>query len=392
MNIIISILTGIILSYFSFSVFYQLIMAVASTWPMRSGKAREQLQRQIAVFIPAYKEDAVIMEVAEAALQQSYPREKYDVIIIADSMQASTIEQLRQLPIKVIVVSFEKSTKSRALRKAMSELPDDFYEVAVILDADNVMRPDFLSLINRDFNSGNKAVQGQRAAKNLDTAMAVLDGASEAINNNLLCKGPQQFNLSARLAGSGMAFDYQLFKSTMATIDAIGGFDKELELKLGMAGQFIAYNEQAIVLDEKIRSAKHFSRQRSRWIAAQYIYLNRFMGKAIRELLVNGNIDFFNKTLQLILPPRLILPSVLFVGMIIAFLIDSALSWYWVVLFVGNVATFSIALPRAYYSVKFLKAFPHLFIAFTGAVLALLKIRKANKSFIHTPHGAKTRK
>jgi cellulose synthase/poly-beta-1,6-N-acetylglucosamine synthase-like glycosyltransferase len=45
-------------------------------------------------------------------------------------------------PIKLIEVSFDKSTKSKALNKAMATLDQD-YDIAVVLDADNVMAPDF---------------------------------------------------------------------------------------------------------------------------------------------------------------------------------------------------------------------------------------------------------
>jgi cellulose synthase/poly-beta-1,6-N-acetylglucosamine synthase-like glycosyltransferase len=52
----------------------------------------------------------------------------------------------KKLPIKLIEVSFDKSTKSKALNKAMATLDQD--DIAVVLDADNVMAPDFLAKIN----------------------------------------------------------------------------------------------------------------------------------------------------------------------------------------------------------------------------------------------------
>jgi hypothetical protein len=42
----------------------------------------------------------------------------------------------KKLPIKLIEVSFDKSTKSKALNKAMATLDQD-YDIAVVLDADN---------------------------------------------------------------------------------------------------------------------------------------------------------------------------------------------------------------------------------------------------------------
>jgi len=57
------------------------------------------------------------------------------------------LQSLKKLPVKVIEVSFESSTKSKALNKAMEILRDD-YNVALVLDADNLMETDFISKIN----------------------------------------------------------------------------------------------------------------------------------------------------------------------------------------------------------------------------------------------------
>jgi hypothetical protein len=60
------------------------------------------------------------------------------IVVIADSLQSATLSVLRELPIRVIDVSFESSTKVKSLNAALQALPDD-YDYAVILDADNVM-------------------------------------------------------------------------------------------------------------------------------------------------------------------------------------------------------------------------------------------------------------
>jgi hypothetical protein len=51
-----------------------------------------------------------------------------------------------------------------------------------------------------------------------------------------------------------MAFRYGYFKSLMATVTAVGGFDKEIELKM-LKRRKIVYLEDAVVLKKyKIRS------------------------------------------------------------------------------------------------------------------------------------------
>ena len=119
---------------------YIFVYAVAGLFYRQPPYPVKPMLLKIAVLIPGYKEDEVIVEVAKEGLLQDYPQDYYDIIIIADSFQPETITSLKTLPIQVIEVKFDKSTKSKALNKAMERLPSG-YEIAVILDADNLMAP-----------------------------------------------------------------------------------------------------------------------------------------------------------------------------------------------------------------------------------------------------------
>jgi hypothetical protein len=46
----------------------------------------------------------------------------------------------------------------------------------------------------------------------------MLDAISEEINNNIYSKGHRAIGMSSRLAGSGVAFSYQLYKDTMSKL------------------------------------------------------------------------------------------------------------------------------------------------------------------------------
>ena len=59
------------------------------------------------MFIPAYKEDNVIYSVAFEALKQNYPKDLFEIIVIADSLQQKTIDKLSLLPITIKKVSFK---------------------------------------------------------------------------------------------------------------------------------------------------------------------------------------------------------------------------------------------------------------------------------------------
>ncbi|MCX6285694.1 MAG: glycosyltransferase [Bacteroidetes bacterium] len=141
----------VLFAYLFLTTIYFLIFSVAGLFPVRQPLAENRRLNRVAIFIPGYKEDAVIIDVARQALDQDYPREYYDVIIIADSFSPETLSDLRKLPIQVMEVVFENSSKAKALKEAVKRLPGG-YDIALILDADNIMERDCIAKINNSIN------------------------------------------------------------------------------------------------------------------------------------------------------------------------------------------------------------------------------------------------
>ena len=394
---ILIIITSVVFVILAFSSVYIFTFSIAGLL-YHDPEIKNDKKHRIAVLIPGYKEDNVILDVASISLEQNYPHDLYDVIVIADSFNPDTLEKLRELPLKLIEVSFDKSTKSKALNKAFEILPD-IYDLAIILDADNIMEGDFLEKVSHSFSDQTQVLQGHRIAKNLNTNFAVLDAVSEEVNNHIFRKGHRVVNLSAALIGSAMVFRYSLLKEYMKRIKAIGGFDKELEMNLLRDGIKIDYLNKALVYDEKISHSDNFKGQRKRWLAAQFIYFGRFAKSGITELITKGNIDFFDKVLQMILIPRVLLLGVLFLLNLILLPIKlfGNQSWFYHTLFPGYYLWLSLlitvsvailmAIPGRLYSLRTLKALLSLPKGFLLMFLTILNLKGANKKFIHTKHG-----
>ncbi len=376
----------VIFLYLAFTDIYLFLFAFSGLFPLKRKSRKPDKKRKILVLIPGYREDAVIIEVAKEALQQDYGTKNYDVVIIADGFLPETIEKLKQLQVRVVEVQLEFSTKSRALNAALEQTPD-IYDVAVVLDADNVMAKDFLTRINTAFCDGYLAVQGHRVAKNLDTPFAILDAVSEEMNNHIFRKGHRVLRLSSALIGSAMAFDYRYFKKMMKQVEVVGGFDKELEVRLLHKRHKIEYLPEAYVYDEKVANVKVFTKQRRRWLSAQIHYFGKSFLPALRDLVLHGNIDFFNKALQFILLPRIMLISLLFVLAIIYYFAAPLTSFYLALsLFVMGVLVFLLSIPRYFYNFRTLWAITRLPLGIVMMFASLLNLKGSNKEFLHTKH------
>jgi len=387
-----NILQMVVLVPLALATLYIFIFSFAGLFYKQRTYAKPSGSKKMAVLIPGYKEDEVIIEVAEAALMQEYPKEFYDVVIIADSFEKQTLERLRKMPVKLIEVSFEKSTKAKALNKAMQQL-ENRYDIAVILDADNMMAKDFLQKINAAFEEDFMAVQGHRAAKNLNNSWAILDAVSEEINNNIFRRGHRVLGLSSAIIGSGMAFKYGYFKDLMAGATAVGGFDKEIELNMLKAGYTIEYLDDALVYDEKVQKADVFGNQRRRWLSAQLHYFRKDFFTSVKHLFLKGNVDYFDKAIQFIQPPRVlllgavILLSALFVS--VNYMLGSnQLSTSWFIVSIACMFSFLFSIPASFFNSNTLKALISLPKGMLLMLVSLLKIKGANQKFIHTKHTA----
>jgi cellulose synthase/poly-beta-1,6-N-acetylglucosamine synthase-like glycosyltransferase len=372
----------------TFSVLYLFVLSLAGRL-RRARPARIAVtpKNNIAVMVAAYKEDGIILSTAKNLLALDYPRDLFTVYILADSFQPETLQQLRQLPVVVLEMVFDKSTKAKSLNSAFARI-DGHHDVVLICDADNMLENDFLLKIDGEFSAGERAVQGKRVAKNLDSAFAILDACSEAIGNHIFRKGSNALGLSSSVIGSGMAFDFGEMKQIMGEIDATGGFDKILQLKVVERGNSIRYLDDGIIYDEKIGNPEAFSNQRKRWVSSQHQYLKRFFGPSVRQLL-RGRVNYFNLgILHNFVPPRSFLFVLVPMLVLLSFFLHPAI--YWVgasgLLLVLFLVSMMMGVPSSFVNRDLFRALATLPRAVFIMFGTLLHLKKANKTFIHTVH------
>lgn len=126
----------------------------------------------------------------------------------------------------------------------------------IILDAGDVVEPEFLEQMNDAYESaGTKAIQAHKLSFNRDTVSARLSAIFEEINNSIFRRGHISIGLSAAMASSGMVFNFEWFKQQILTAK-INWADKELEALLIRHHIYIDYFDKIVVYGEKVRQAE----------------------------------------------------------------------------------------------------------------------------------------
>ena len=354
---------------------------------------REPRQFTFLVLYPAYNEDRVIVNSVHTFLGQYYPYKGFHVAVISDHMQPETNEKLAQLPITLLQPVFEKSSKAKAMQYALQQIQGE-YDYVVILDADNVVESDFLAKLNEVCNKGYDAIQCHRCAKNSNNDIAVLDGVSEEINNTLFRKAHNRIGLSSALIGSGMCFRYKWFKKNVYKLSTAGE-DRELEALLLRQRIHIHYEPDIHVYDEKVSNKDNFQKQRLRWMTAQIQSLFSLL-PYLPQALMEGNIDYIDKTFQQALIPR----SMLVVGafgmalVMTLFCLIFSLTWYikWWLLFLFICLSLYVSTPKQLRSHSVFGKILSLPKLVWKMVMNILKIDRKNTDFIHTTHDSQEKK
>ncbi len=118
----------VIYTYIAGCVFFNFFFSLAGKLSRRKQPAITDAShyKRIAILVPAYKEDSIILSAAESYKRLNYPADKYDMVVIADSLQPETITALQSAGVRVMPVSFDVSTKARSLNAAFSQLDDSY--------------------------------------------------------------------------------------------------------------------------------------------------------------------------------------------------------------------------------------------------------------------------
>ena len=343
------IIDGILFIATAGTVLYLGIFSIASLFNRGSVLQKAKKQKRIVVLIPAYKQDAVIEHTVISILGQAYPQRMFDVTVISDHQDEMTNMRLAQYPITLLTPNFEESTKAKSLQYAILNLPEfKIYDIALVLDADNIVEQDFLENVNNAFDvAATKAIQLHRISRNRDTAAARMDAIFEEINNAIFRKGHINLGLSSAIAGSGTAYDFTWFKTNVMRTKT-SGEDKELEALLLRQEIFIDYFDHIYVYGEKKRSTAKLNEQRGRWASQQlhnFIRNIRFLPGAI----FRKQYDLADKIIQWMLVPRTTLMGIIMVmSIVLPFIYVTLVIKWWIL---GALALFFFALATPDYLV-----------------------------------------
>lgn len=228
--------------------------------------------RSFAVIVPAHNEELVLGTLLESLSQITYPEERYTVHVVADNCTDKTAQLAQQFEGVQVHERFdqEKHGKGYALNWIWQQLEEkqQKYDAYVVLDADSVVVPTFLQIMDRKLMRGAQVLQGNHTILNAtDSPGTALRLIAFTLVNHIRPLGRNGIGGSSTLTGNGMCFTHTILQRYPWQAFGITE-DYQYYLTLVQQGVCVQYVPDAIVRSQMPITFEQMRTQDVRWEAS----------------------------------------------------------------------------------------------------------------------------
>ncbi len=276
---------------------YQLVISVCSLVKLKEKPILEEKVNRFMAIIPAHNEENVIGPLVESLINQNYPKDYYDIYVIADNCTDRTAE-IAEKAGAIVLKRFdeEHKTKGYALQWFLDQKikEDAPYDAFCIFDADNIVDSNFLKAMNKKLCQGEDVVQGYRDIKNpTDSWVSAGYALFYWTMNRFYHLARYNVGLSPLINGTGFMVRFDVIKPDGWNTNTLTE-DIEFSLKRIINGKKLGWATDAIVYDEQPVGFKQSWKQRTRWTVGHIQCLERYtkpLAAAVKEHKTMMNFD-----------------------------------------------------------------------------------------------------
>lgn len=258
MNVVIGMIVGVA---FAFQIVYLLLF-----WLPVKRYPEAKTKHKVGIIICARNEEAVIGRLIKNLQQLNYPKDKYEIIVMADNCSDKTAEIARKLSGEVPVLVFERHEENKkkhnvgwALNYLFEHLEnyDEKYEFFVRFDADAIVDKEYLNVMNNAFDGGAMAAKGYNHASNLTQNLtAGVSGLWYIRDSRFNCQARAGLHTDVFMVGCGMMFASSIVKEYGGWHCTTRSEDTEFTIRCIDKKKKVRYCPDAIIYDDQPSTLK----------------------------------------------------------------------------------------------------------------------------------------
>jgi cellulose synthase/poly-beta-1,6-N-acetylglucosamine synthase-like glycosyltransferase len=306
---IILVLIGFILSLPVFTLFVQ-VLASLPNHPEIGVPEGNRLP--VAVLVPAHNEELSIAKTLSSIIPQLKATDR--LIVIADNCSDRTADIARQTGAEVTIRT-EPSLRGKgyALEHGLEFLEQTHPpDVVVFVDADCQLEHDCIDRLARRCSQSMRPVQAAYLMNppRPPQKMASMVAFAWKVKDFVRPLGWYRLGFPCQLAGSGMAFPWQVVRSTNLGTSHLAE-DLKQGLDLALIGKFPLFCPDAIVTSDVITGGQVSRAQRARWEHGSLETAAHYFPRLLIRFLKTWNFSIVGMAMDLAVPPLALLALLL---------------------------------------------------------------------------------
>jgi 1,2-diacylglycerol 3-beta-glucosyltransferase len=285
---------------------YLLMLTGAALFAQRHTKLRQDgPSHRFLILVPAHNEERLLPSLLSNLHQLDYPAALYAVHVVADNCTDRTAELARASGAFAHErVDEHRRGKGYALQWLMQQLwaSAEPHDAVLILDADSIISPNFLTVMDARLACGERAIQSYYAVRDPQSSWsASLRSVALAALHYLRPLGRMPLGCSAGLKGNGMVFTDKIVREYQWSASLTEDIEYHMALILG--GQRVTFAPDAIVWAEMPSSLKAARTQNVRWERGRQEMVRQYVPRLLRASLARHSYLLLDAAVEQIIPP-----------------------------------------------------------------------------------------
>lgn len=270
--------------------FHQTIYIIVGSFKHFKFKGTNYNKHKYGIVISARNESKVIANLINSIKASDYPQDLLKIFVIADNCTDNTAQICRDMGCIVFErFNKEKVGKGYALNFLFTKLhtepefADIIPEAYIVLDADNVIKPDFITEMNKAYDSGYEMATSYRNSKNMGKNWIsagygywFMHEARHLNNSRMMLNSSCAISGTGFLVSSKVVKEYDNWNFFMLTEDI------QCSTEYALSGRQVAYVSTAELYDEQPETFRQAWRQRERWAKGFYQVFGKNGGKLLK--------------------------------------------------------------------------------------------------------------
>lgn len=249
------------------------------------------VNHRYAAFISARNEQGVIGELIDSLKKQKYPKELFDIYVLADNCTDNTAGAAREHGALV----YERQNKEQVgkgyaldflYNHVIEDRGADYYDAFMVFDADNIVDENFVAEMNKTFDTGKyDAITSYRNSKNFGTTWLSAAYSIWFLREARYVNYPRSLlGTTCMISGTGFLVSNRIMKKNGGWPYHLLTEDIQFSVNCAIDGNLIGYCDKAMVYDEQPTTWKQSWKQRLRWSKGFYQIDGKYTGSLLKGI------------------------------------------------------------------------------------------------------------